>query len=43
MDLPPLPSSLEAALIYTIPPSAYYIPNFVTPLEEAHLLEGILS
>ncbi len=38
---PGLPSSLEAALIPTLPPSAYYIPNFITPSEEAHLLRKV--
>ena len=36
-----LPSSLEAALIPDLPPSAYYIPNFITPSEEAHLLQQV--
>lgn len=36
-----LPKSLEQARIRTLPPSAYYIPNFISEEEEAHILEKV--
>ncbi|KAL9103444.1 MAG: hypothetical protein Q9163_001507 [Psora crenata] len=41
MEFPKLPSSLEDALILSLPPSAYYIPNFITEAEEANILHKI--
>lgn len=35
---PTLPANLADALIPNLPPSAYYIPNFITDTEEAHIL-----
>ena len=36
-----LPHSLEDALITVLPPTAYYIPDFITPAEEAFLLDKV--
>ena len=36
-----LPGSLEIALVPKVPPSIYYIPNFITRIEEDHLLEKV--
>ncbi|KAI9779488.1 MAG: hypothetical protein M1816_003491 [Peltula sp. TS41687] len=36
-----LPRCLEDARIQTLPSSAYYIPNFITPAEEQSLLDQI--
>lgn len=43
MDDPLLPISLQEALIPSLPPSGYYIPNFITEIEEAHLLQKVSS
>ena len=43
MDDHLLPFSLQEALIPSLPPSAYYIPNFITEIEEAHLLQKVGS
>lgn len=39
----PLPSSLASTLIPNLPPSIYYIPSFVSPDEEAALLQRVTS
>ena len=41
MDVSSLPTSLQEAVIPTIPASGYYIPNFITEIEEAHLLQKV--
>jgi hypothetical protein len=38
-----LPASLQEAQISTLPPSLYYIPNFITPAEESVLLDKVIS
>ena len=38
---PILPANLQEALIPALPASGYYIPNFITPKEEAHLIEKV--
>ncbi|KAL8669568.1 MAG: hypothetical protein Q9168_005850 [Polycauliona sp. 1 TL-2023] len=38
---PPLPNSLSECLIPSAPPSTYYIPNFLSPSEQAHLLQKV--
>lgn len=38
---PLLPANLQEALILTLPASVYYIPHFITPKEEAHLMQKI--
>ncbi|KAL9016332.1 MAG: hypothetical protein Q9185_006315 [Variospora sp. 1 TL-2023] len=40
---PSLPLSLSSALIPSAPPSTYYIPSFLTPSEQSHLLTKINS
>ena len=40
---PILPASLQEALIPALPASGCYIPNFITPKEEAHLIEKVFS
>ena len=40
---PILPISLREALIPALPASGYYIPDFITPKEEAHLIERVFS
>lgn len=42
MEQPILPQTMEDALIPSLPPSAYYIPNFITAEEEAHLLNKVV-
>lgn len=37
-----LPANLQEALIPALPASGYYIPNFITPKEERHLIEKVL-
>ena len=39
---PILPVNFQEALISALPASGYYIPNFITPKEEAHLIEKVL-
>lgn len=39
---PSLPGTLQEAQIPTLPPSAYYIPNFITPAEESALLDKVM-
>ncbi|MCJ1451712.1 hypothetical protein MMC28_002052 [Mycoblastus sanguinarius] len=41
MKNPNLPSSLEDAVISDLPPSSYYIPNFISEAEEAHILHYV--
>ena len=36
-----LPDNLQEALIQGLPASGYYIPSFITPKEEAHLIEKV--
>lgn len=36
-----LPESLEQARIHSLPPSAYYISNFISEEEERHILEKV--
>ena len=43
MDDPPLPASLQEALIDSLPASGYYLPNFITEAEEAHLLQKVIA
>lgn len=38
-----LPASLQEAQIPDFPPSAYYIPNFITSAEESALLDKVIS
>lgn len=38
-----LPQTLSTNVISTLPPSAYYIPSFISPAEEASLLHHIAS
>ena len=38
---PILPANLQETLIPALPASGYYIPNFITPKEEAHLIEKV--
>ena len=38
---PILPDNLQEALVPALPASGYYIPNFITPKEEAHLTEKV--
>ena len=39
MDLPG--GLLKVALVHKVPPSIYYVPNFITGIEEDHLLEKV--
>ena len=39
----PLPSSLASTLIPNLPPSIYYVPSFISPDEEAALVQRITS
>ena len=41
MAEPLLPANLQEALISTLPASGYYIPRFITPKEEAHLIQKV--
>ena len=43
MDNSSLPTSLAEALIPSLPAWGYYIPNFITEIEEAHLLQKVNS
>ena len=36
-----LPATLREALIPFLPGSGYYIPNFITPMEEEYLLQKV--
>ena len=36
-----LPANFQEALIPALPASGYYIPNFITPKEEANLTEKV--
>lgn len=36
-----LPKSLQEVLIPSLPASGYYIPNFITEIEEAYLLKKV--
>ncbi len=36
-----LPRSLDDARVTTLPPTAYYIPDFITPAEEVFLLNKV--
>ena len=38
-----LPTSLEHARIASLPPSAYYIPDFISEEEERHILDKVLE
>jgi hypothetical protein len=38
---PNIPDSLESARIKSLPPSFYYIPNFITPAESNALLQKV--
>lgn len=41
MDHLSLPANLQEVLIPSLPASGYYVPNFVTESEEAHLLQNV--
>ncbi|KAI4236731.1 MAG: hypothetical protein L6R40_006075 [Gallowayella cf. fulva] len=41
--IPNLPTSLADAIVHSAPPTTYYIPNFLTPWEQSHLLQRINS
>ena len=40
---PILLANLQKALVPALPASGYYIPNFITREEEAHLIEKVFS
>ena len=41
MYISSFPSSLQEALIPPLPAWGYYIPDFITEIEEAHLLQKV--
>jgi alkylated DNA repair protein alkB family protein 6 len=41
--LPNVPEDLTPYRIKSLPPNFYYIPNFLTPSEEAYLLQKVRS
>ena len=41
METLPLPASLQETLISPLPASGYYVPNFITEIEEAYLLQKV--
>jgi hypothetical protein len=40
-SIPNIPTDLSTYLLPTLPPSFYYIPNFLTEYEEAQILQKV--
>lgn len=41
MDIPPLPSTLDANRISNLPATAFYIPDFISVEEERQILDKV--